>query len=249
MKTSIKILLGLVVAIFMIPTIFFMAFGIKVKSNNFKPYDEASMWNRVDVGPARFIKITSPDKEVLDCKLTLSDKPHYMVWANGQGGDDSLNIHQQLDTLFITYVDIHSQQNSRQYQRDLEIFVSDWQQLQIDGASVSIDSSFGNAYPLKHISMVNSILDFGVSDEENDGEKSKKSTGLFMNNVRLESLNSKLVLNNGFGIKNLELAFSGGEMLVQKGASVDTLSGFISTGTQLNVDGAFINKTKGLQIR
>ena len=212
------------------------------------------MWTRIDIGPARFIKISSPDKELLDCKLVLSDKPHYMVWPNGQGGDDSVNIHQQLDTLFITYVDINSSPNNNdQYHRSVEIFVSEWQQLHVNGASVSIDSAFGNQYPDKQILLTNSKLDFGTDEEDSDHKneinRTADSTNPFMNNLQLNGLNSSLVMNKGFSIKTLDLGFNGGELNIKNGAFVQSVSGFVSSRTQLNVDGVFLNKMKGLQVK
>ncbi|MES2645629.1 MAG: hypothetical protein V4717_02050 [Bacteroidota bacterium] len=257
MKTSIKILLGLLLTIFMIPTIFLMAFGYKIKKAGYKPYDEAAMWKRVDIGPGRFIKISAPDKEVLECKLVLSDKPHYMVWPHGTGGDDSVAIDMKNDTLFISYVDIKSNDNDNRYRKSVEIFVSDWQQLQADGASIVIDSSFGNQYSEKHISLNNSLLHFGkdADGEENDNDENNPeviaadSAHPFINNLQLNAFNSKLVLNGNYSIKNISLDFTNGELIIKRGAYVNAVTGSISTGSKLRLDGLSLGKMKELQVK
>lgn len=252
MKTSIKILLGLLLAIFMIPTLFFMAFGIKLKRNGVKPYNEEALWSRVDIGPGRFVKISSPNKELLDCKLKLSDKPHYMVWPNGQGGDDSVDIHQQLDTLFINYIDVNSKASSNeQYHRELEIFVSDWQHLQINGASVTIEAPFGNQYTDKLISMMNSSLEFGRNEQQDQStsRNSSDSNHLFMSGLNLHSVNSDLTINSNFGVNDLEVNFTNGEFIFREGAALNKLSGFISPATHVDVNGVFLDKWKGTPVK
>jgi hypothetical protein len=258
MKTSIKILLGLLLTIFMIPTIYLMAVGYKVRKAGYKPYDEAAIWKRVDIGPGRFIKVSSPDKEVLECKLVFSDKPHYMVWPYGTGGDDSVTIHQQNDTLFISYADINSGsgENNR-YRKSVEVFVSDWQQLQVEGANIIIDSSFGNQYADKQISLNNATLLFGKQDKEDDDDNDENkevkmiadTANPFITNLTLNAFNSKLVMNSDYSIKNINLDFNRGELVIKKGFYVNAVSGYISTGSQLKVDGLTLGKMKGLQVK
>lgn len=230
-----------------------MAYSYKISQKDFKPYNEAAMWNRVDIGPGRFIKIAAPNKEVLDCKVIFSDKPHYMVWPNGQGGDDSVNIHQRLDTLFITYMNIESKNNNEQYHRSVEIFVSEWQQLQIDGASVTLDSSFGNKYPVKQISLNNSDLHFGRTEDEQDqntpGKALADSTNAFISSLQLKALNSNVVLNSNYSINNLQLGFMRGDFTIRKGAAINNVTGFISPDSHLNLQGAYLQKLNGLVVK
>lgn len=250
MKTSVKILLGLVLAIFLVPTIFFMAFSYKASHGNFKPYDEASNWSRVDIGPSRFIKISAPDKEVMECSLMPSDKPHYMKWAHGQGGDDSISISQQADTLFINYISLG---DNNTWRRSVEIFVADWQQLDINGATVKLDSVFGGQYASKQIDLTNGHLNLGKAKRRGNTEEEPATHPIMVadsaSSLQLNATNSQLYINKGYPIGKLGLQLAGTTLNIAADAAIHTANGSISADSQLNMTGLFLAKLAGLVVK
>jgi hypothetical protein len=261
MKTSVKILLGLVLVIFMIPTVFLMALNYGAKGKNGKDFapnrTEETSWNRIDLGPSRYIKIASPSQEVLECKLIPTDKPHYMVSPYGQGGNDSVSIRQQSDTLFVTYIDVLDgvESNSIRYHRNIELFVGDWQQLEINGATVTLDSSFGTQYATKQISANNSKLNLGTPQNEDASEDQKANFPLAdslrptMGELQLNIQNSRLLFNSNYNVGKLQLGLKKTDVTIYNGAILSSVSGAISADSYLNMPGNYLSKLTALIVK
>lgn len=236
MKTSAKILLGFLLIIFLVPTTFFITYAIKAKNTDFKSLENAySPFQRIDIGPARFIKIAAPEKDLMECTLIPADKPYYQVPAWQRGNHDSIKVEQKADTMFVTYMD-----NKHRNNLSIELHLNDWQQLDVSNASITVDSSFGNKDVARHININNSKLNIGAVKDEDDpddnDQKAQSVNPILISNLNLTGNDNNIFISNT-QIGNLRLAITGGQLNIAPTASINKAEGAVSQSTQLKLAG------------
>jgi hypothetical protein len=258
MKTSVKILLGVVLVIFMIPTVFLMVFNFRAKGRDFKREEVAyEAFQRIDIGPTRFIKVQTPVAGVFKCELIPDDKPYYTMPKGGQGGGDSVRVEQKGDTLLVNYVhtrDKNLPEGQENYNNSgIELHISDWEQLEINGANVTTDASFGKQYGNKQINIVDGSLDLGkgpLGDRDYyEDTTSNNSQGLMLSGLNLTSKNSDIAINNSFRVTKIQLGLDGGKLKIGQLANVGAVEGFVSGNTALRMTGAYLQKLSGLIVK
>ncbi len=141
MKTSNKILLGLLLVVFAVP--FILATNIKSKITKgeytVKNYDnENKVYKRTGSFSAfTVVKVIAPAPDLLRCHLQISDKMDYN-YIN-YAGKDSVHVYTINDTLYIKYV---ADEINNNYQNGFRISVNlpAFNNLVVDGAVVVLDS-------------------------------------------------------------------------------------------------------------
>ncbi len=141
MKTSNKILLGLLLVVFAVP--FILATNIKSKikkgeymvknyENENKDYKRTGSFSAFTV-----VKVIAPAPDLLRCHLQVSGKMDY-TYMN-YSGKDSVHVYTSNDTLYIKYVADVSTNNDQNGFR-INVNLPAFNNLVIDGAAVVLDS-------------------------------------------------------------------------------------------------------------
>jgi hypothetical protein len=144
MKTSNKILLGLIIVIFAVPLLLAAALKSKVRKGEYtveknKNSREQGNFRSGTFAAYKVVKVVSPNPELLTCKLTLSNKMEYSYY--GRSAEDSVEVYAASDTLFIKYLATATNEKSRGYNEKLvRVHLPALTNLVVDGASVIIDS-------------------------------------------------------------------------------------------------------------
>jgi hypothetical protein len=167
MKTSNKILLGLLVVIFTIP--FLLAATLKSKINKgeyvVKKYENVPDGNMHTGSFTAFkvIKVVGPNPELLRCHLKLSDKMDYNYYS--YKSDDSLQVFTSSDTLYVKYVG-----HDGKGQNDFEVNINlpSFTNLVVDGAVVIIDSLPSTLGNLNVILQNNGVIKDGSKGTEEE---------------------------------------------------------------------------------
>ncbi|MEO6000312.1 MAG: hypothetical protein ABIN89_25980 [Chitinophagaceae bacterium] len=140
MKTSNKILLGLLVVIFAIP--FLLAFSLKrkVKNGEYTTVKNEDRESEDKVRSGSFtafkvVKVIAPGPNFLTCHLKLSENMSYRYYQ--RPGEDSIAVFTGNDTLFVTYV---TRKDQRDNNLQININLLSFNNLVVDGAVVVIDS-------------------------------------------------------------------------------------------------------------
>jgi hypothetical protein len=145
MKTSDKILLGLLIVIFTVPFLLATSLKSKVKKGEYvvKRYENRGSQGGLRSGSFaayKVVKVISADPEFLTCKLTLSNKMDYSYYHTPK--DDSVEVFSASDTLFIKYkAETTNEKIRRGYNEKLvNVHLPALTNLVVDGASVIVDS-------------------------------------------------------------------------------------------------------------
>ena len=146
MKTSNKILLGLMVIVFTVPFLLASSLESKMKKGEYTVQKNENIRSG-DMRSGSFtafkvVKVLAPGPDFLSCHLKLSDDMNYRYYNDGS--KDSVKVFTSNDTLYINYVDGHrkTDQNERRNFTNIELNVSlpAFNNLVVDGAVVIIDS-------------------------------------------------------------------------------------------------------------
>ncbi|TDH21617.1 hypothetical protein EXU57_19125 [Segetibacter sp. 3557_3] len=172
MKTSNKLLLGVIATCFIVPLVLAMSLKHKVDKNEFtqhKSNSNAAGSIRTGTFSAfKVVKVTAPHPELLRCNLKLSETMQYKYHKGGS--KDSVAVFTTNDTLFVNYI-VHNNGSTGNTNNDGENFqvtvsVPSVSSIVIDGAVVILDSLPVTAEPLSISVRNNGIL--------RDGTKVKK---------------------------------------------------------------------------
>ncbi|MBA2499392.1 MAG: hypothetical protein H0V30_06665 [Chitinophagaceae bacterium] len=148
MKTSNKILIGLLITIFAVP--FLIAASLKSKINNdiftveknYVPGD-LGMAHKGTFTEFKFVKVIAPRPEMLTCHLKQSEKMDYQYFNDGSS--DSLAVYTTNDTLYIQYISQHDKSDQHEGMGFgkivVEVNLPVFDHLTVDGAEVIIASN------------------------------------------------------------------------------------------------------------
>ena len=175
MKTSNKILIGLVITVFAVPLL--LAATLKSKMNKgvytVEKNHSPGNWGNVRKGTFtafKVVKVIAPRAEMLVCNLQQSDKMDFTYYNDGSS--DSLAVYTQNDTLYIQYL-AQPENEDQQGQRGFGKIVANinlpmFNRLIVDGAVVVMQSSLTNTDSLS-ISLKNKavIQEGGSNADEN----------------------------------------------------------------------------------
>jgi hypothetical protein len=142
MKTSNKILIGLLVFIFTVPLLLAYSLKSKVAKGEYtiesKNKGKDKLWRSGSIQPFKVVKVVGPHPENLHCKLKLSNKMDYKFYNETP---DSVRVFNSGDTLYIqctstlTPEELHDADGVV-----VDLNVPAFNSIIVDGASVVLDS-------------------------------------------------------------------------------------------------------------
>lgn len=147
MKTSNKILLGLLIVVFTLPFLLASSLKSKIEKGEYTVEKNENETNGGSMHSGSFtaykvVKVVAPRPELLTCHLKLSDKMDYRYY-NGDS-KDSIMVFTSNDTLYIKYTiaKVTGEKNeSREYNSFMiNVNLPAFNNLVVDGAVVGIDS-------------------------------------------------------------------------------------------------------------
>jgi hypothetical protein len=170
MKTSNKILLGLLIVIFTVPLLLASSLKSKIKKGEYVvKQNENVQPGSVRTGSFtayKVVKVVSSNPQLFTCHLTLSDKMDYSYYHVTK--EDSVQVYTVSDTLFIKY-HTTAATNERGYNKKMvSIHLPVLTNLVVDGAEVIIDS-----LPASSDSLSVKLKNNGVIQ---DGSKNNRET-------------------------------------------------------------------------
>lgn len=194
MKTSNKILLGVLVVIFAIP--FLLAATLKSKVNKgeyvVKKNENVPDGNMHTGSFTEFkvVKVMGPDPEMLRCHLKLSDRMDYNYFS--YGSNDSVQVFTSSDTLYVKYVSQEGRGRNDNF--EVNINLPSFTNLVVDGAVVIIDSLPATIGNLNVILLNNGVIKDGSKSREAQTSKVQSA-----NTVETEqALQASATINNDF---------------------------------------------------
>lgn len=171
MKTSNKLLLGLILVVFAVPLVLATNIKSKIKKGEYtvKNYEtENKIYKRSGSFSAfTVVKVIAPAPDLLRCHLQISGKMDY-TYTN-YSGKDSVHVYTSDDTLYIKYVADVSTNNDQNGFR-INVNLPAFNNLVIDGALVVLDSLPASAGNLSVILQNNGEL--------KDGSKKRREVSL-----------------------------------------------------------------------
>jgi len=149
MRTSNKILLGLLVIVFTVPLLLAASLKSKVAKGEYtvEKFDNAKNERLVSGSFQAFkvVKVVAPKTDLLTCRFRASNKMDYNYYK--QDKKDSVTVSTINDTLVITYIPfktgkVENKDENRDWERAYEVNVNlpAFNNLIVDGAVVIIDS-------------------------------------------------------------------------------------------------------------
>jgi hypothetical protein len=188
MKTSNKILLGLLVIVFTVPFLLASSLKSKMKKGEYTVQKNENTRSG-DMHSGSFtafkvVKVLAPGPDFLSCHLKLSQDMNYRYYNDGK---DSVKVFTSNDTLYINYVEGQrkTDQNDRRNFNNIEINVNlpAFNNLVVDGAVVIIDSLPASPGNLSVTLKNNGVIKDG--SENRAGESAKVSP---VENIETEGL-------------------------------------------------------------
>ena len=147
MKTSNKILLGLLIATFVIPLLLAYTLKSKVRKGEYTIEKYKNSGNDGSERSGSFtafkvLKIVAPGPDYLTCHLRQSGNLHYNYYL--PKGSDSITVFTSNDTLFVKYVAQKNvsgeNESARMDNLSIEVDLHAFSNLIVDGAEVIMDS-------------------------------------------------------------------------------------------------------------
>ncbi len=177
MKTSNKLLLGVLAICFVMPLVLAMSLKQKVKNREFTVHQgntkTGSNQRTGTFAAFKVVKVTAPHPELLRCNLKLSESMQYK-YHKGEG-KDSLMVFTRNDTLYINYVahkgnaDENGNGNPKNFQ--INVKLPSMNNLIVDGAVVIIDSLPATTGPLSITLKNNGVVRDGSKTKKDDNAK------------------------------------------------------------------------------
>ena len=272
MRTSNKILTALLLLVFLAPLLIALDLKNKLGSKEYSldnRKENGSDYGSLRQGtlqPYKVVKITGPFFQkvegtpgelpaIFTCHLRPSATAAYS-YGNFGGLRDSLRIYNSGDTLFIKYVNGKDEDtpgavdaNSAHYSNttyyfNLEATVSlpNWDHLEIEGATVLIDS-----LPLSAPSMSVSLRNFGHLKLGYFGSKTDSGgVTTFMSchtkDLTLHVFDAEVSMGAYFKADHLNLQMNGHSTIEIKDASINKLDGSLSDDTKVNANWNYIRR-------
>lgn len=221
MKTSNKILVGMVVVLVLIPTFIMVALAMKVKNEDYTI--EMTEWEKMArvskvISNTGYMKLTAPQGSALNCTIHYSDSVYYRKHGSHI---DSLSIENIGDTLCFTVIQGASGRRDDGETVYLDVFMPFKGLLMLDGAEARIDSV--NAETVLQVNMVNNSR-FSIGNDEQDRKRLMKFASLFV-----KADNSNLFINDQSEIDAVQLSLTGAAHLqLSEKAVIGAISGSIA---------------------
>lgn len=147
MKTSNKILLGLLVVVLSVPLMMAATLGGKMKDGKytvekFKYFRDVQV-TKGSIAPFKAVKVISPKAQYLRCQLHASNEMNFNY--SKEAGMDSVLVYNSNDTLFIQYTSLSNENENKNYRNwnnpiVVNLNIPAINTLIVDGAVVIIDS-------------------------------------------------------------------------------------------------------------
>ena|SRR5215218_5255738 len=190
MRTSNKILIGLLVVVFSVP--FLLATTLKGKMNKGEytivKNDNRSGGNTRSGAFTAFkvVKVVAPAPGILTCHLKLSTDMNYKYYQPSK--EDSVTVFTANDTLFIKYLHVNTNaEERRDYSRtSIRVNLPVLNSLVVDGAVVIIDSLPGSLGNLSVTLKNRGVIQDG--SENREGEIIRESPGANSKKVKAVEL-------------------------------------------------------------
>lgn len=245
MKTSNKILAGFLIVIFLIPVFILMSFNSKIKKGRFTVVKNQNNWSnghKASISPYKVVKITGPAiPGVLSCNIIPADSASYEDYNSDE--QDSIQVRQQGDTLFVSYKGIVESSNTNSYSHlSIDLYLPFMNNIIVDGADVKLDSVSGTANPEIFFQLSNqATLKLAEGDRKTavrSGTTNKdivtQSSGM-LNSIKVQTDNANIIVGPMAWIKNLELLLKGtSKISVDNNSRIDQLSGAISDSSTVS---------------
>lgn len=159
MKTSNKILLGLLAVVFTVPLLLAATLQSKIKKNDYtvEKYDNTGpeKFASGSFTAAKVVKVIAPNPELLTCQLKVTDTMSYNYYKGDS--NDSLKVFTSNDTLYIMYIakqkKANKNENSNIGHFEINVSLPAFNNVVVDGAEVILDSladSSGMSVTLKN---------------------------------------------------------------------------------------------------
>ncbi|ULQ52832.1 hypothetical protein [Flavihumibacter fluvii] len=228
MKTSNRILLGLITILVLLPVLMLWGFRNKIATNDFtvEKYGWSVNSNKeMPLTASRFIKLQAPDSTDMHCQLMFGGNDHYQL--NRYDTDDSLAVIQVADTLFFRFIpaarEVGNHENPELY---FNLYLSAAPPIFADGVDISVDS-MGRADSLQVHLVNNSSIDLG-----NDVSRDKQ---IQYGNISVTADNSKITLYPKLNMQSLNVTLTGNASLdIDKEAKIGKVSGTVSPNAMVN---------------
>ncbi|MFD2524213.1 hypothetical protein ACFSQD_00200 [Flavihumibacter stibioxidans] len=236
MKTSNKIMIGLLLVLIAIPASIMVAFSYKIKNDDFV----ILMWDQEarsvqPVKNAACLKLQAPEGVELQCTIRYADSIYYKRWNSTQ--NDSLFVSNIGDTLLFRYLPVADEPSQEERGSiNVEIFLPFQGLLMIDGADVTLDS-IGASQNITVNMENNALLQIG-----NLSEKLKR---IDFGMLSVEAENSQVTVHPGAEVREMNLTLSGRSVLsIDSAARIGLLQGSVSAASRLNGEARYLYRLK-----
>lgn len=146
MKTSNKILLGLIAVVFTVPLLLAAALQSKIKKGDYtvEKYDNAQpqKFTSGSFTAANVVKVIAPNPDLLTCHLKVTDTMSYNYYKGDS--NDSVKVFTGNDTLYVMYIagqkKANKNENSNNGHLEINVNLPAFNNVIVDGAEVILDS-------------------------------------------------------------------------------------------------------------
>ena len=177
MKTSNKILLGMVIVVFTVPLLLAAALQSKIKKGIYTvEKNDNSSPEKISSGSftaAKVVKIVAPNPDLLTCHLKPADTMSYSYYKGES--NDSVKVFTSSDTLYIMYIDMQKKTtkngNSNNDNFEINVNLPAFNNVIVDGAQVILDSFAASAGTLSVTLKNKGVIKDGSENKEKSVSK------------------------------------------------------------------------------
>lgn len=233
MKTSNRILLGLISAMVFLPILMLVGFRYKIANNDYSVEKYSYYVNPNKAMPlkaSRFIRIQSPDTAVMNCTLKYGANDEYQL--NSYDASDSLAVESIADTLFFRFIPAPGQQNNHQPEMNFNLSLSAARHIMAGSANLSVDS-MGLTDSLQLHLVNHSTINFGSENVEDK----PVPYGI----VSITADNSEIRLYPRLTMQSLQVKLTGNTTLqIDKEAKIGKVSGTVAPSAVVNGPASYL---------
>ncbi|MDB5247262.1 MAG: hypothetical protein JWQ40_1656 [Segetibacter sp.] len=220
MKTSNKILTGLIVVVFTVPLLLAYSLKSKMKKGEYTVKKNDDSRNEGNMRSGSFtafkvVKVVAPNPEFLTCHFKQSDNMNYKYYNYQR--KDSVIVFTSNDTLYIQYLKEKASTNGNESGRynhfEIDVNLPAFSNLVVDGAVVVLDSA----------SSANLSVSLKNNGEIKDGGEKREEDGAKASRAR----------NNNYPVVNVTTA---DKTIVRSGDKGNVVSARNTSSTLLDLD-------------
>ncbi len=248
MKTSNKIISGFFIVVFLVPLFILLSFNSQVKKDQFTLVERNNSsfqpTRKGSFAPFKVIKINAPSP-VLTCTIRMADSLSYAYASIGQ--KDSIQIYNQVDTLFIQYINPEYKGSYDDYgasdatmRLHLKLSMPAIAQLIVNNAEVTMVA--GTDSPL-----LAEVYGAGKLNLGKAAGKEEITNSYRAGSVSIRAINGTVTVGDSATIRQLQLQ-TGGNTVVQinDNAAIDQVNGHLSDSTTVNGSWKIIKRLTAL---